>query len=133
MKNIEVIQELYRAFCEKDYNAFRRITTDDLEWIQNVGFPNGKTYRSASEVIEEVFKVNHNQWEGFGYQIEQFLDADSSVIVLGRYIGYHRVSGKSMNAAAAHVYDLDNGKVYRFRMFADTKTIWDAMPISSKV
>jgi uncharacterized protein len=32
-----------------------------------------------------------------------------------------------MSAAAAHIYNLREGKVYRFRMFADTKTIWDAM------
>jgi uncharacterized protein len=32
-----------------------------------------------------------------------------------------------MQAAAAHVYDIRDRKVSRFRMFADTKTIWDAM------
>lgn len=39
MNNIEVIQELYRAFREKNYNAFANITTDDLKLIQNEGFP----------------------------------------------------------------------------------------------
>ena len=32
-----------------------------------------------------------------------------------------------MSAAATHIYDLRDGKVCRFRMFADTKTIWDAI------
>jgi uncharacterized protein len=127
MNNIEVIQELYRAFHEKDYDAFQRISTDDLEWIQNKGFPGGARYKSASEVIEAVFKANHNNWEGFGYNIEQFLDASNSVIVIGSYTGSNRISGKSMSAAAAHIYDLRDGKVCRFRMFADTKTIWDTM------
>jgi uncharacterized protein len=127
MNNIEVIQELYRAFREKDYDAFLRISTDDLEWIQNKGFPGGATYKGASEVIEAVFKANHNNWEGFAYNIEQFLNASNSVIVIGSYTGSNRISGKSMSAAAAHVYDLRDGKVCRFRMFADTKTIWDTM------
>ena len=127
MNNIEVIQELYRAFREKDYDAFLRISTDDLEWIQNEGFPGGATRKSASEVVEKVFKANNNNWQGFAYQIEQFLDAGNSVIVIGKYAGRYRISGKSMHASAAHVYDLCDGKVCRFRMFADTKIIWDAM------
>ena len=126
MNNIEVIQELYRVFRKQDYNAFRRITTDDLEWIQNEGFPGGATRKGASEVIEGVFKANDNNWESFAFNIEEFLDAGNSVIVIGRYAGYNRTSGKPMSAAATHIYDLRDRKVSRFRMFADTKIIWDA-------
>lgn len=127
MSNIEIIQELYRAFHKKDYNAFLHICADDLEWVQNEGFPGGTTRRGAAEVIEGVFKANDSNWEGFAYQIEQFLDAGDSIVVIGQYVGHHRISGKSMRASAAHVYDLRDGKVCRFRMFADTKAIWDAM------
>lgn len=127
MSNIEVIQQLYRTFHKQDYDGFRSICTKDLEWIQNDGFPGGATRKGASEVIEKVFKANNNNWENFAYHIEEFLDAGKSVIVIGRYAGRNRNSGKSMSAAAAHVYDLRDGKVCRFRMFADTKTIWDAM------
>ncbi|HZG37511.1 MAG TPA: nuclear transport factor 2 family protein [Nodosilinea sp.] len=127
MNTVDVIRELYRAFRDRDYDAFLSITTPDLEWIQNEGFPGGATYRGAAEVIEGVFKANSNNWAGFAYQIEEFLDAGDSVIVVGRYTGKNTVSGKPLSAAAAHIYDLRGGKVCRFRMFADTKTIWDSM------
>lgn len=127
MNNIEVIQELYRAFREKDYDAFLSISTEDIEWVQNEGFPGGATHKGASEIIEGVFKANNNNWENFIYYIEEFLDAGNSVIVIERYAGRNRISDKPMSAAAAHVYDLRDGKVCRFRMFADTKTIWDSM------
>ncbi|KST65551.1 nuclear transport factor 2 family protein [Mastigocoleus testarum] len=126
MSNIEVIQELYRAFREKDYQAFLEICTEDIEWIQNKGFPGGATYQGASEVIEGVFKANDNNWENFAYHIEEFLDAGNSIVVIGSYTGRNRISGNSMSSAAAHIYDLRDGKVCRFRMFADTKTIWNA-------
>lgn len=122
-----MIQELYRAFREKDYEAFLRISTADLEWIQNEGFPDGATRKGVREVIERVFKANNNNWENFAFHIEEFLDAGNSVVVIGKYAGYNRISGKAMGAAAAHIYDLHDGKVYRFRMFADTKKIWDSM------
>lgn len=127
MNNIEVIKELYRTFRERDYNAFLSICTDDIEWIQNEGFPGGATYRGASAVIEGVFKANNDKWEGFAYQIEDILDAGNSIVVIGKYSGCDRISGKSMSAAAVHIYELRERKVCRFRMFADTKTIWDAM------
>ncbi len=127
MNNIEIIQELYRAFREKDYDAFRKICTPDIEWIQNEGFPQGATYQGAASVVEGVFKSNDERWEKFLFHIDQYLNAGDSVIVIGAYIGRNRQSQKSLRAAAAHVYELVDGKVCRFRMFADTKTIWDSM------
>lgn len=74
-----------------------------------------------------MFKSNDARWEKFSFQIEQYLDSEDSVIVIGAYVGRHRQSQKSLCAAAAYVYDLVNGKVCRFRMFADTKLIWDVV------
>ena len=122
MTNLETVQELYRSFREKDYDSFMNLCTPELEWIQNQGFPQGKIYRGAAAVIEGVFKSNDNRWEKFSFEIDSYLDAGDSVIVIGGYIGRNRQSQKSLQAAATHIYDLANGKVYRFRMFADTKT-----------
>ena len=127
MNNIEVVKELYRAFREQDYDTFLCLSTEDIEWIQNEGFPSGATYQGASAVIEGVFKANNDKWSDFAYHIEEILDAGNSVIVIGKYSGRDRLSGKSMSAAAAHIYDLHDGKIARFRMFADTKSIWNAM------
>ena len=127
MTNVKVIHELYRCFREKDYESFRRICTDDLVWIQNEGFPNGATHIGPEAVIEGVFKSNLSEWEGFTYRMDELLDAGSSVIVIGQYEAHHYITKKQMRAVAAHVYDLREGKVSRFRMFADTKPMWDAM------
>lgn len=127
MTNIEVIQELYRAFREEDYGAFTDICTTDIEWIQNEGFPSGATYRGASSVVEGVFKAFNYDWEYFSFDIEQYLDAGDSIIVIGSYVGKHRKSTKLVRAGTAHVFELHDGKVLRFRQFTDTKVIWDAM------
>jgi len=127
MTNLEIIRELYRAFREKDYNAFLRICTRDLEWIQNKGFPRGATHRGAETVIEGVFKAFNHDWESWSFDIEQYLDAGETVIIIGSYAGRYRSTGKSFRSSAAHVYDLRDGKVSRFRQFTDTKAIWDAM------
>jgi ketosteroid isomerase-like protein len=127
MTNLEVIQELYRAFREKDYDAFLRICTSDLEWIQSESFPRGATHRGAEAVVEGVFKAFNNDWESWSFDIEQYLDAGETIVVIGSYAGRHRLSGKSFRSPAAHVYDICDGKVFRFRQFTDTKVIWNAM------
>lgn len=127
MNNTEVVQELYRAFRQKDYEAFRKICTSNIEWIQNEGFPRGSTRYGAEAVIDGVFETLNDDWELWQFQIEEYLDAGRSIIVLGFYKGTHRASQKAFRAPAAHVYDLVAGKVARFRQFTDTKLIWDAM------
>ncbi|MEG3877155.1 nuclear transport factor 2 family protein [Microcoleus sp. herbarium7] len=121
MTNLEIIQELYRAFREKDYDAFLHICSPDLEWIQNEGFPQGATYQGAASVVEGVFKSNDERWEKFSFRVDRYLDAGNSVIVIGAYVGHNQQTQKSLHAVAAHVYDLVDSKVCRFRMFADRK------------
>lgn len=127
MTNVEVIRELYRCVREADYEAFRRLCTEDLEWRQNQGFPNGAVWKGAQAVIDGVYKGARREWEGFSYSVEQVLDAGSAVVVIGQYQGRHHRTKKPMQAAAAHIYDLRDGKICRFRQFADTKPMWDAM------
>lgn len=127
MTNRAIIEELYRAFREKDYQAFKQICVPEIEWIQNEGFPRGATRRGAQTVIDDVFKAFNNDWEDWRFQIEEYLDAGDKIVVIGFYQGRHRETGKQFHAPAAHVYDLTDGKVVRFRQFTDTKVIWNAM------
>ncbi|MEP1062287.1 hypothetical protein [Stenomitos frigidus] len=47
--------------------------------------------------------------------------------MIGSYIGEPRLSARAFRSPAAHVDDLRDGKVWRFRQVTDTKLIWDAM------
>ena len=128
---VALINRLYQSFGEEGYHTFRKLCSPDIEWVQNLGFPGGATYRGADAIIEGVFNGNARRWEGFGVEIAEILDAGNSVIVIGHYHGRHRDSGRSFRAAVAHVYDIRDGLVSRFRMFADTKTLWDSLPTTS--
>ena len=49
------------------------------------------------------------------------------MIVLGTYQGRHRGSGRAFTAAAAHIYDLIDGQIRRFRQYTDTAMIRQAI------
>lgn len=125
--NVALVKSLYDLFARKDYEAFREISSPDILWIQNEGFPGGATHQGADAVIRDVFQSFRNEWDGWKYEIDEYLDAGATVIVLGRYVGTHRSTGKAMTSSAAHVYDLNRGRITRFRQYADTHSIVRAM------
>ena len=49
-----------------------------------------------------------------------------AVVVLGRYVGVHARSGAPLDAQAVHVWDVVDGKIARYRGFADTWALHEA-------
>ena len=129
MSSIEIIETLYRAFESKDYELFSKICDADIEWIQNKGFPNGGHHHGTEAVIQNVFKRFNDDWEYFKFDIEEMVESQdgSKVIVVGVYVGQHKRSRKKIEAAAAHIYEIKNQKIIKFRQFADTAVITAAM------
>ena len=52
--------------------------------------------------------------------VDKFLDAGSEIVVLGRYRGVARETGKELDAPFVHVWTVEDGKAVRFRQFLDT-------------
>jgi ketosteroid isomerase-like protein len=128
VSNVNLIKEYYTAFRSKDYARFTALSSPDLTWIQSDGFPGGATWHGPEAVIAGVFRGNAERWANFGFEIAEFLDAQTSVVVVGTYRGTHRISERSFAAATVHIFDVSDGKVFRFRQFTDTKVICDALP-----
>ena len=51
---------------------------------------------------------------------EELLDAGESVVVLGRYTGRAKETGKPLDVPFAHVWSFRDGKAVLFRQFLDT-------------
>ena len=76
-------------------------------------------------VIKNVFKKFDDDWEYFKFTINEMIESRDGfrVIVTGSYIGKHNLTGKQIEATAAHLYEIKNQKVKAFRQFADTAVI----------
>ncbi|MEE8104816.1 MAG: nuclear transport factor 2 family protein [Planctomycetota bacterium] len=127
MNNLETVRELYEAFEEKDAERVRAVLHRDVEWIQCAGFPGGDHRRGADAVIDKVFGGLRSEWEGFSAPIDEFVDGGRTVVVLGKYVGRHRETGRDMTAVFAHVYEVDDGRITRFRQYTDTAEMVRAM------
>lgn len=127
MTNLDLIEDLYAAFRGADYERFAALCHDDIEWIQNEGFPYGGRHFGPQAVVDGVFETLPRHWDGFGFDVEEMLDAGDRVVAIGSYRGTHRESGRAFRAATVHVFDIDDGRVKRFRQFTDTAVVRDAV------
>ncbi len=126
MNNLHVVENLYKAFRSKDDSRLRQLLAADVEWIQCAGFPGGGRRTGVEEVLEQVFAGLDAQWRNFRVEVDEYLDAGAAVVVLGRYAGTHGQTGRSMEAVFAHVYDVHDGRITRFRQITDTVPIVQA-------
>jgi ketosteroid isomerase-like protein len=126
MNNLAVVQKMYRALARKDLAAVRELFLPEIEWIQNAGFPGGSRQIGADAVLQGVFVRFGAEWSDWQANVDQWLDAGETVVALGEYRGTFKATGKSTNAAFAHVYDVREGRIVRFRQYADTAVVRDA-------
>ena len=130
MTAMEIIENLYSTLQNKDYGAFRELCSENLEWIQNKGFPKGGHHHGADAVIKNVFQQFEKDWNTFKFKRKELFESKdgTKVTVIGSYIGEHKQTRKTVDAATVHIFELKHSKVRRFRQFTDTATIRAALP-----
>ena len=127
MSNADLIRDLYRAFATRDEARLRALLSADVEWCQSPGFPAGKIRVGIEAVLRGIVGAFERDWQGWRFHPASFLEAENAVVVLGAYRAQNRASGKMVESETAHVFDLSAGQVVRFRQYADTKVIHDAI------
>jgi ketosteroid isomerase-like protein len=125
--NVEVTQAAYAAFARGDIPAVLASMDPKVEWTDAEGFPYGGTYVGPDAVSANVFRRLPQEWDGFGADAEEFIDAGDIVFVLGTYRGTAKATGKSFRARFCHVWRLRDGKLARFEQFTDTLKVNDAL------
>ena len=117
----DLVRRSYEAFARGDLDAVVADMADDIVWEQAQGLPHGGTYHGLEAVRRNVFEpLDAEWWDEFAAEPEELLDAGDDVVVLGRYRGVARGSGRVLDVPFAHVWTLRDGKAVRFRQFLDT-------------
>jgi len=115
------VKRSYEAFARDDMDGVTADMDADIEWQQAQGLPHGGTYRGLDEVRRNVFDpLDEEWWDEFSADPDEFLDAGAEVVVLGRYRGRAKGTGRPLDVPFVHVWTLRDGKAVRFRQFLDT-------------
>jgi ketosteroid isomerase-like protein len=121
MSGVEIAARSYDAFARDDLDAVLADLDPQIEWHQAQGLPHGGLYRGVDEVRRNVFEpLDRDWWETFTVTPEQFLDAGDEVVVIGRYRGVAKGTGRPLDVPFVHVWTFRDGLAVRFRQFLDT-------------
>ena len=120
--NVDLIRGIYAAFAAGDVPAVLGAMSEDMVWNEAENFPyaDGNPYRGHDAILGGVFARLGAEWDGFAALPEEFLDAGDTIVVLGRYRGSHKATGRSLDAQLAHVWRLKDGKAVAFQQYTDT-------------
>ena len=121
MSAVDIVRRSYDAFARDDMDGVLADMHPDIEWYQAQGLPHGGYYRGLAEVRRKIFDpLDEEWWDEFAADPEEFLDARDQVVVLGRYRGVAKGTGKRLDVPFVHVWTLRDGRAVRFRQFLDT-------------
>jgi ketosteroid isomerase-like protein len=126
MSNVDIVRRAYEAMTNRDVETVIILLDPQVEWGQPEALPWGGTYRGPQEVLEFFGKVNE-YIEGLRVDSDEYLDAGSSIVVLGRVRGTARRSGVRFAVRLAHVWRVREGKIVWFYNFADTAALLAAI------
>ncbi len=121
-QNVALVRSIYDAFAAGDIAGVVGRMSPDMVWNEAENFPyaDGNPYRGADAILGGVFARLGSEWDGFAAVPEEFLDAGDAVVVLGRYHGTCKATGRAMDAQMAHVWRVADGKAERFQQYTDT-------------
>lgn len=125
--NFEIIQAHYAASDRQDIAGMMADVSPEVRWTEMAGFPCAGTWVGPQQVIENVFAVLGNAWEGYNFKLERLVDGGDQIVGIGDYQGTYRATGKAMHARVVHVWQLKDSKVVAFEQFTDTLLVANAM------
>ena len=131
MSNRDVVESFYEAVGEKavvgddgvkrgDIDHLRRIFAGDIEWIHPAL---GGEYHGAESVINDILIPFFDNWE-LELDFHRYIEDGNTIVVLATYGGIYKPTGKQFSEPTAHVWDLKEGKIVRFRQYVDTASLW---------
>jgi ketosteroid isomerase-like protein len=132
-ENLAAVESIYALHEEGDVRGIGEVFAEDVVWHAAESYPYASPdgpWRGREQVLRNVTEAIPRDWIGFTTRVDEIIDLDDRVIVLGRYRGRHRGTGRDLDAQVCAIYDVQGGRVTRFRQYTDTAQIRAAMGCS---
>ena len=113
----EVVQEAYDAFGRGDIPAVLELVADDVKWDVAEVLPQGGSW-SWRDGATEFFQQLGEKYEDISIDVTDMIDGGDQVVGVGVGSGKRR-GGDDIEYGFTHVFTVGDGKVTRFREYAD--------------
>jgi ketosteroid isomerase-like protein len=123
---IKVLQQIYRAVQQGDWDDLQSLLTHDIEWILPETLPWGGTHHGHLGILA-VAEGYAEHIDRFWADPDEYFESEEGIVVLGRLSGTAHSSGQEFEVAFAHVWRMDEGVPTSLRAYFDTGPIMDAL------
>jgi len=127
-ENVSAISELYANFGKGDVPAVLAAMDPNIVWNEAEGnaLADGNPYMGPEAVLKGVFERVLAGFPNFTINdIVLHNMENGQVLATLRYKGTMKSTGKDLNAQAAHLWTLKDGKIIAFQQYVDTKQLND--------
>jgi ketosteroid isomerase-like protein len=128
-ENINIINKIYDAFNQRDYETVLKSFDSAFEWVAADSSPlaDRSPYHGLDEVQEGVFNRIAAGFERLTVRIDEIFEAEDKAVVLGYYDGISTSNGKHFQAQVAHIWTIANDKAVKFQQYVDTYKVAESL------
>ncbi|MDF3832122.1 nuclear transport factor 2 family protein [Cupriavidus basilensis] len=118
---LSIVQAAYAAYGRHDVNAILDLVADKVDW-KLVGPPQipYTGQRNDKAEVATFFTQLEQTDDTLLFEPREFIESGDHVVVLGFLRGTARAEGKLIETEWVHVFTVVDGKIRRWRGFADT-------------
>lgn len=125
----DLVRSHYLASDAGDVAGMTKDFADDIEWVEAAGSTFAGRYVGLPAIAEGVFGPLQAAIEGFHCHWDELHSAGSSedgdvVVMIGRYTGTFRSSGKPFEARTVHKWTAAGDRLVAFEQIVDSHLMW---------
>jgi ketosteroid isomerase-like protein len=120
--NLQAAKRLYQAFDNQDAEHLLAALTPDFRGVVSDGMPErlGGTYNGAQNMLRDCWARVFALVDVRPIPDEYLSSGEDRMVVIGRYTGTARATGKPLSAAFAHILRFGDRRVSELVQITDT-------------
>lgn len=128
-ENVEVVRKIFNAWNRSDFDAAWAFCDSGLVIDRSRSRLDQRVYRGADEVAR-FWSDWRATWATTHWEIDELIDADDDVVVLGRFQGRGVESGAEVEANVAQLMTVRDGKLVKGVLFQSRTDALEAAGLS---
>ena len=127
-ENVQLVKDAYASFETGNIQGLLDSLTNDVEWT-TPGPPDimpAAGHRRGRNEVAEFFAALSESEDIELFEPQEFIAQGDKVVVLIKYRGRVKATGRAAEADLVHVFTIREGKVAQFREYFDTAAALEA-------
>jgi uncharacterized protein len=127
--NVDIVRRGYEAFGRGDLDTLMTLFAEDISWV-TPGPPEQLPtagIRRGPQQVADFFQTLNTHFEVQQFTPRDFIAEGNKVVVIGDEVARSRKTGRPINLAWCHVFEMRDGKVATFNEYFDTFAAVDAL------